>query len=148
MTQTSELSFTYETIIDTYTRSKNFSLFQVITIISFLAISTFLSIMMFYNTQMPFAIINSSFLTILTGSVIYFLSFPPSSQLDREETAQPTKRPSRAFSCPHRRVSQIREDPDGSGRTFEKPRVHFQSPLDPTAILERRKTIQHLSKKT
>ena len=105
---------------------------KIIGIISIIALFIFFSIASFYNAQLPFAIINTCFFTLLGGSIIYSLLIPSVNILPASHAPAKPRR-SRAYSCPHRRITAIIESgEDGPAMSRpSKPQVHFDSPLRP-----------------
>ena len=109
---------------------KNISPQKIIGIISIIAFSVFFSIASFYNAQLSFAIINTCFFALLGGSIIYSLLVPSADRLPASHAPSKPRR-SRTYSCPHRRISLIKEDGE-DGVCMERPshhKVHFDSPL-------------------
>ncbi len=109
---------------------KSISPQKIIGIISIIALSVFFSIASFYNAQLSFAIINTCFFALLGGSIIYSLLIPSVDRIPASHSPAKPRR-SRAYSCPHRRISLIKEDGE-DGVCMERPshhKVHFKSNL-------------------
>jgi len=93
---------------------------KIIGIISIIALTIFLSIASFYNAQLTFAIINTGFFTVLGGSIIYSLLTPSVNVIPASHAPLKPRR-SRAYSCPYRRVSQIKDGGE-DGWSAERPK--------------------------